>query len=49
MRKKITFTLVVGMLIQTVSGMVVINTTLVSLLHLRDEETAAMGNATAER
>ena len=47
MRKRITYTLVMGMLIQTVSAMVVINTTLMSILHAeKDEEAAIVGEET---
>ena len=42
LRKRITYTLVMGMLIQTVSAMVVINTTLQSVLHDTEEEIAAV-------
>ena len=42
LKKRITFTLVMGMLIQTVSAMVVINTTLQSVLHDTEEEIAAV-------
>ena len=34
LRKKITFTLVMGLMVQTISGMVVFNTTMLSLLHV---------------
>ena len=48
LRKRITYTLVMGMLIQTVSAMVVINTTLMSILHAeKDEEAAIVGEETA--
>ena len=47
MRKRITYTLVMGMLIQTVSAMVVINTTLMSIVHAeRDEEAAIVDEET---
>ena len=42
LKKRITFTLVMGMLIQTVSAMVVINTTLQIVLHDTEEEIAAV-------
>ena len=42
LKKRITFTLVMGMLIQTVSAMVVINTTLQTVLHDTEEEIAAV-------
>ena len=42
LRKRITYTLVMGMLIQTVSAMVVINTTLMSILHAEKGEEAAI-------
>ena len=42
LRKRITYTLVMGMLIQTVSAMVVINTTLMSILHAENDEEAAI-------
>jgi hypothetical protein len=42
LRKKITFTLVVGLLIQTVSAMIVVNTTLMSLLKVGDDEEACV-------
>ena len=41
LKKRITFTLVMGMLIQTVSAMVVINTTLMSIVHAEKDEEAA--------
>ena len=49
LRKRITYstTLVMGMLIQTVSAMVVINTTLMSIVHAeRDEEAAIVDEET---
>ena len=47
LRKRITYTLVMGMLIQTVSAMVVINTTLMSILHAEKDEEAAIGGEEA--
>ena len=44
LRKRITYTLVMGLLIQTVSAMIVINTTLMSILHAKDDEVEAIGN-----
>ena len=42
LRKRITFTLVMGLLIQTVSAMLVINTTLMSILTVEGEEKQAL-------
>ena len=47
MRKRITYTLVMGMLIQTVSAMVVINTTLMSIVHAEKDEVVAVGGEEA--
>ena len=48
LRKRITYTLVMGLMIQTVSAMIVINTTLMSILHAEnDEEAAIVGEETA--
>ena len=55
LRKRITYTLVMGLLIQTVSAMIVVNTTLMSILHAENDvendvlhaenaEVAAIGN-----
>ena len=44
LRKRITYTLVMGLLIQTVSAMIVVNTTLMSILHAKDDEVEAIGN-----
>ena len=44
LRKRITYTLVMGLLIQTVSAMIVVNTTLMSTLHAKDDEVEAIGN-----
>ena len=51
LRKRITYTLVMGLLIQTVSAMIVVNTTLMSIwhaendvLHAENAEVAAIGN-----
>ena len=45
LRKRITYTLVMGMLIQTVSAMVVINTTLMSIVHAEKGEEGAVEQA----
>jgi len=42
LRKRITYTLVIGLMIQTVSAMIVINTTLMSILHSAEDEVSAI-------
>ena len=43
LRKRITYTLVIGLMIQTVSAMIVINTTVMSIVHSEAEEVSAIG------
>eukprot|EP01043_Picozoa_sp_COSAG02_P042707 COSAG02_NODE_3652_length_6414_cov_10.240222_1_plen_452_part_00 len=43
LKKRITFALVMGLMIQSVSAMIVINTTLMSILHAGQEGLAAVG------
>ena len=42
LRKRITYTLVIGLMIQTVSAMIVINTTLMSILHAKADASSAI-------
>ena len=42
LRKRITYTLVMGLMIQTVSAMIVINTTLMSILHAKADASPAI-------
>ena len=49
LRKRITFTLVTGLLIQTVSGMIVVSSTLVSIATVEGEKERALAVTNQDR